>query len=85
MERALRTIDRLNHRRLALLSHAVRRPDAVYTFETHGRSHNVVYQTARNDLLDLEAMGYLDRQQVGREFRFHPVPGLPQMISNRRG
>lgn len=84
MERALRTIDGLKHRQLTLLSHAVRHADAVYTFETHRRSHNVVYQTARNDLLHLEAMGFLDRQQVGREFRFHPAPGLPHMISNRR-
>jgi Fic family protein len=84
VERALRTLDGLNHRQLALLSHAVRRPDAVYTFETHRTSHNIVYQTARSDLLDLEAMGFLERQQVGREFRFHPVPGLAQMNSNRR-
>jgi Fic family protein len=80
VERALRSLHGLNHRQLALLSHAVRRPDAVYTFETHRRSHNVVYQTARNDLLDLEALGYLDRQQVGRQFRFYPAPGLSQRL-----
>lgn len=76
VQQALRRTPGLNHRQLALLSHAVRRPDAVYTFETHRNSHGVVYQTARSDLLDLEALGFLERRQVGREYRFHPVEGL---------
>lgn len=84
VERALRTLDGLNHRQLALLSHAIRRPDAVYTIETHRTSHNVVYQTARADLLDLQALGFLERQQVGREFRFYPAPGLADTLLTRR-
>lgn len=80
LERVLKSVPGLNHRQLALLSHAVRRPGGVYTFETHRSSHNVVYQTARADLLDLEALGFLERRQVGREFRFYPVEGLAERI-----
>lgn len=76
VERALRTVPGLNHRQLALLSHAVRNPDATYTFDSHANSHNVVYQTARADLLDLEALEFLERHQVGRQYRFFPREGL---------
>jgi len=76
VERALRSVQGLNHRQLALLSHAVRNPDAAYTFDSHANSHNVVYQTARADLLDLEALGFIDRHQVGRQYHFFPREGL---------
>lgn len=81
IERALRAVPGLNHRQLALLSHAARRPDAVYTFESHRASHNVSYQTARIDLLDLEVAGFLDRHQVGRQFRFYPAAALTQRLT----
>jgi Fic family protein len=80
IEKAVRNFPGLNHRQIALLSHAARRPDAVYTFDSHRRSHNVVYQTARLDLLDLEARGLLERRQVGRQMRFYPVPGLADKL-----
>jgi len=80
VERALRSTPGLNHRQLALLSHALRHPDAVYTFESHRNSHNVTYQTARADLLDLEAHHLLERGKVGRQYRFYPVAGLSERI-----
>ena len=51
--RLLRDTD-LNHRQVALLSHAMRHPDAEYSFESHRSSHRIAFQTARLDLLDLE-------------------------------
>ncbi|MDT0631268.1 Fic family protein [Rubrivirga sp. S365] len=63
------TVD-LNHRQLALLSHAIRRPDAAYTIASHRRSHDVAYATARADLLDLAARGLLDKRKQGRAFVF---------------
>lgn len=80
VERALQSAANLNHRQLALLSHAVRHPDAVYTFATHRSSHGVVYQTARLDLLDLEARGFVERGKVGRELRFYPAPDLADRV-----
>src|SRR5690606_33554102 len=44
---------RFNHRQQALLNHALRNPGAAYRMDTHKRSHGVVYQTARTDLLGL--------------------------------
>jgi len=80
VERALRDVPGLNHRQLALLSHAIRHPDTAYTIESHRNSHDVVYQTARADLLDLEALGFLERSQVGRQYRFYPAPGLSERL-----
>jgi Fic family protein len=80
LERHLGTTGRFNMRQLALLAHALKRPDAIYTFQTHQNSHRVVYETARKDLLDLEALGLLQRGRVGREFRFFPVRDLGQQI-----
>lgn len=74
-ERLLRQAD-LNHRQLALLSHALRHPDAEYTFRSHQTSHGVVYQSARTDLLDLEHRGLLTRRRVGQRFLFRPATDL---------
>lgn len=71
----------LNHRQLALIRHAVRHPGASYTIEGHRQSHNVVYQTARADLLLLAEMGILDQRKVGRSFVFY----VPTDIENRLG
>ena len=80
VERALRKVHGLNHRQHALLSNALTHPDAVYTIKTHSVTHDVVYQTARMDLLDLEALGYLSRHMVGREYWFHPIPDLSNKV-----
>lgn len=70
----------LNNRQVALLGHALRHPHADYTFKSHARSHGVVYQSARTDLLDLEERGLLTRRQVGRTYHFRPAPDLPDRI-----
>ena len=71
----------LNHRQLALIRHAVRHPGAGYTIEGHRQSHNVVYQTARADLLGLADMGILDQRKVSRSFLFY----APADIEHRLG
>lgn len=81
LERRLMDVPGLNHRQLDLLSHAVRHPDAVYTFDSHASTHSVVYQTARTDLLGLEERGFLQRRQVGKQIRFYPTRDLAQMLS----
>lgn len=78
-EQLLRDTD-LNHRQSALVSHALRHPDAQYTFKSHMTSHRVVYQSSRTDLLDLESRGLLLRRVVGQEFRFRPVPDLHERL-----
>ncbi|MSR20044.1 MAG: Fic family protein [Gemmatimonadetes bacterium] len=60
----------LNHRQLALVTHALKNPGFVYAIESHKRSHNVSYQTARTDLLQLAELGFVDRGKSGRAFIF---------------
>lgn len=59
-----------NHRQLALLGHAIRNPDSIYTFQTHAASHTVTHETARNDLLALVDKGLFERHRVGRRHTF---------------
>ena len=65
-----------NHRQLALLSHAIRHPDQIYTFQTHAASHTVTHETARNDLLPMVEKGLLTRHRIGRRHTFTPHPRL---------
>lgn len=78
-ESLLRNTD-LNHRQIALIGHALRTPGATYTFKGHARSHGVAYQSARNDLLDLEERGLLQKRRPGRTYHFHPVEDLASML-----
>lgn len=81
-EALLRRDVALNHRQMALLSHALRRPGSRYTFASHRRSHNVTYQSARTDLLDLEQRGLLLRRMKGRKFEFSPAQDLSRKLSD---
>jgi Fic family protein len=73
---------RLNHRQRAILSRALADLDAVFTIESHRASHNVVYATARSDLLDLVKRGYLDQRREGRAFSFVPAADLRDKFAN---
>ena len=80
VERSLKNAGELNARQLALLSHALRNPETAYTIEGHRQSHGVVYESARSDLLDLAARGYLVQRKVGRRFVFDASPDLPDRL-----
>jgi len=73
----------LNPRQLALIHHALRKPDARYTFESHRRSHGVSFETARMDLLSLANQKLLTKAKTGRQFVFHPAPGLKTRIEEK--
>ena len=79
-ERLLRRSE-LNHRQLALLGHALRHPDADYTYQSHATSHRVVRQSARRDLLELADAGYLQLRRAGRAVHFRPVENLAERVS----
>lgn len=72
----------LNHRQVALLTHALRHHDAEYTYRSHARSHNVVIQSARTDILDLERRGFLVRRIVGNRYFFYPAANLATSLRN---
>ena len=83
-EQLLRNASSLNHRQLALVSHALRHPDAAYTIASHKNSHRVVYQTARTDLLDLCEKDILSRVKIGREHYFVPHRDLRTRLQRIR-
>jgi len=62
--------EKLNHRQKALLTHALKHPGSGYRIEDHQKSHAVVYQTARTDLLGLADLGLLEKIREGRAFVF---------------
>jgi len=81
---ALRTV--LNHRQLALVNHALKNPRFVYTIASHRNSHNVSYQTARTDLLQLAELELVHREKSGRTFIFlAPADLHPRLQQFRDG
>jgi Fic family protein len=76
----LRSSGAFNHRQVALLGHALKDPDEIYTFRSHARSHGVVLQSSRRDLLDLEARGLLQRRRTGRTFQFVATKDLERHL-----
>jgi Fic family protein len=84
MQRSLAALPgEFNHRQIALLRHATRHPDATYTVVSHGTSHDVVRETARQDLLALEVRGLLERRRVGKGHVWRPAADLPRRLDQR--
>lgn len=77
---SLRGMQGLNHRQQALLVHALREPGTDYQIAAHQRSHGIVNQTARNDLLDLVRRGLLVKHRQGRAFRFRAPADLADKL-----
>jgi Fic family protein len=70
LQSVLRASVVFNHRQRELLQHALRHPAHSYTLEGHQRSHDVAYQTARTDVLDLVERGLLIQRKVGKRYVF---------------
>lgn len=79
-ERLLRKFPEINHRQRAVLIHALTHPEATYTFRSHTRSHRVVYQTGRTDLLDLAEKGFLEKVKKKNAFYFVPAKDLEKKL-----
>ena len=76
-ETELRGLTSLNHRQREVISHAIRHPGfRYYTVESHRNSHNVVYETARSDLMDLAERHLLIKHKQGKTWHFSPAPDL---------
>ena len=70
----------LNHRQLAVLGHALKHPGMRYTIQSHQKSHNVVYQTARTDLLTLASRGLLKQHRSGNSYVFTAPYELQEIL-----
>lgn len=82
VESHLKAIRLMNHRQAALLQHALKHPGQRYTIASHQRSHNVAYQTARTDLLDLAKQDLLQQAKVGKTLVFYPENDLNERLMN---
>lgn len=70
----------LNGRQRQFLAHVARHPDGVFTVENYRKDNNVVYQTARQDLLSLVEKGWLHQSKRGKAFVFFASPDLAQRL-----
>lgn len=70
----------LNYRQVMLLKHALKHPNMHYKIASHRQSHNVTYDTARNDLLELAKLGLLIKQKIGKAFIFTSPPDLKKRV-----
>jgi Fic family protein len=70
----------LNHRQLALLDHALRHAEAVYTHDSHANSHRISIVTARADLQALVSAGMLVQARSGKRLVYQPSADLPRRL-----
>lgn len=70
----------INARQIAVLEEAVRDPKAVISIAMHQKAHGIVYETARTDLTDLAAKGFLEQRKAGKKFVFVPVKDLRERL-----
>lgn len=72
----------LNHRQLAVISHALSHPKHSYSFESHRNSHRITYPTARTDLLTLVDIGLLSKLKIGNTFYFTAFEDIASRLKN---
>jgi Fic family protein len=80
VEQLLQGTAYLNGRQLALLTDAVRNPGAVYSFDSHAKSHRVSHETARSDIRHLADVGLLIQRRQGRRHVFEPAPDIADRL-----
>jgi Fic family protein len=85
IEGRLKGVPSLNHRQLALLSHALRHPGQSYSVRSHQSSHRVVANTAGSDLEHLAEQGLLLRSKQGRAYSYVAPRDMEERISALAG
>jgi Fic family protein len=80
IERLIHGSSRLNHRQLLIMQDALRDADEPFTIAAQSRRNRVTYQTARTDLLGLEALGLLSKHHRGNKFVFRAPPDLSDRL-----
>jgi len=75
----LRSDPMLNHRQRSILARALRSPDAEFRIRYHQTNHNIHYATARRDLFELQAKGYLSVAKQGKTYIFTRGPRITEL------
>lgn len=73
-----------NERQAAIIERALNLTNSRFTAKSHMTSHNVVYETARQDLMGLEKLGLLEKRRVGREFVWSPAADVGHRLRDLR-
>ncbi len=81
-ESRLKNAHLFNHRQEQLLMHALKHPGTKYTIQKHKNSFRIAYDTARNDLLDLEKRGFFKHEKKGNAYLFFASPNLSNLIGD---
>ena len=71
-----RIVGNWNHRQLALLARALRKPNAECTYKSHRNSHRIAHQTSVSDLNALCRARLLEKHRRGKQFVFLPADDL---------
>ncbi len=80
VESEIRASNWFNHRQIEIIRHALKHPGQCYTFASHARSHKVVLQTARTDLMKLSQCGLLKKRKNGRQIAFFAPADLSSRL-----
>lgn len=80
-EHLMKGANSLNGRQRAFLSQALRHPGMSQTVRGYQVDNDVVYDTARTDLLGLADVGLLRKKKVGKAFVFEVPADLEQRLS----
>jgi Fic family protein len=75
----------LNYRQRSIIAQSMAHPEFEFRIREHQTTHNVVYATARADLLDLVERGYLRQELRGKAFVFLPEPDLVELLDKATG
>jgi Fic family protein len=62
--------EKLNHRQLAAMDHFLKHSHVTCRIQEHQNAHQVTYETARTDLLELVDFGLLEKHKEGKSFVF---------------
>lgn len=76
----LRSFRSLNSRQREILLDALKKPGRIYTIYGHQQTHQISYQTARNDLFELADKKLLTISKSGRTFEFLASEKLPEKL-----
>ncbi|MEQ1667724.1 MAG: Fic family protein [Sulfuriferula sp.] len=73
--------NKLNSRQIMLITGALKGHADSYTIASHQRSHGISYATARQDLMDLVALGLLQELKKGKAFQYFAPLNLRAIIN----
>ncbi|MCK5283038.1 MAG: Fic family protein [Nanoarchaeota archaeon] len=73
----LKKIKKINLRQAEILKEFIKKPEKGFVITEIVNTYNVAYDTARNDLLYLAKLGYIEQIKVQKKFIFRYVNKIP--------